>query len=101
MSKPKTMTLNRLYRIIGKLIAEGHGREPVCVNKVSFSHALESDGAVILPVEDISIKCINILDEDGGIQMNKDGTERTRMTAVLAGGDEREADMSPANDSVR
>ena len=43
-----SMTVARLHKELGKMIAAGHGRKPVAVNVRTFSHPLEDDGAVIV-----------------------------------------------------
>lgn len=49
-----TMTVSGLHKQLSELIAAGHGRKPVCINKRTFNHRMEEDGAVILPVESVS-----------------------------------------------
>lgn len=85
MNKLKTITVNRLHKMLGKVIANGHGRAPVCIDKQTFSSNLESDGCCILQVDGVEILWINLADDDGGIAMNADGTERGRTTVVLYG----------------
>jgi hypothetical protein len=79
------MTLNKLYRHLGKLIDEGCGRYQVAVHKPSFVNPCESDGVVILPVEAIECYLVPQSDDDGGTAVNRDGTERLRGTVVLGG----------------
>ena len=80
------MNVQQLHKALGALIEQGHGRKPVCVNKASFSHPLESDGAVILKVWSISEpRWINMTDDDGGTKFNKDGTESGSYTIVIEG----------------
>lgn len=81
------MTLYQLHKRLGKLLAEGHGRKPVCVAKHTFTHNCEDDGVSILPVVGLGLKFINIADDDGGTGINKDGSERMRRTVILAGSD--------------
>jgi len=84
-----TMTVSKLHKQLSELITAGHGRKPVCINKRTFNHRMEEDGAVILPVEGVSGPVfINTVDEDGGTKFNLDGTEAGRYTVVLAGGEE-------------
>ena len=84
-----TMTVSRLHKQLSELIAAGHGRKPVCINKRTFNHRMEEDGAVILPVESVSgPEFIGTTDDDGGTKFNRDGTEAGRYTVVLAGGEE-------------
>jgi hypothetical protein len=82
------ITINRLHKLLGKLIAEGHGRRPVCIDKPSFTHNLESDGCVILEVESAEIHSYRRLDDDGGTAINADGSERMLTSLVLDGGGE-------------
>lgn len=79
------MTLNQLHKKLGKLIEEGFGRLPVCVSKSTFTDNREGDGVTILPVQGAGVRRINIADDDGGTAINKDGSERTRMTVILSG----------------
>lgn len=82
------MTVSGLHKLLGDLINAGHGRKIACINKDSFRHALESDGAVILEVEAVSVRWIGNIDDDGGQKMNKNGTESGRMYAIISGGHE-------------
>lgn len=87
-----TMTVEKLHRMLGNLVARGHGRKPVCIDKSTFRHPLEADGDVILGVECVlGPKFIPLADDDGGQKFRADGTEAGRMTVVIVGaGDERE-----------
>ena len=49
--KSKTLTANQLHKMLGVFIDKGYKRTPVCINKDTFTHALESDGCVILARE--------------------------------------------------
>lgn len=81
------MNVVTLHKRLGALIAAGHGRKPVLINKTSFQHPLESDGVVILPVAKVlGPKWISNSDDDGGTKWNKDGTESGRTVIVLDGG---------------
>lgn len=84
-AKWKTMTVNQLSKLIDKLKSDGHGRRPVCIDKDSFSHNCESDGVTILEVMSVGIERIRIADGDGGSATNKDGSERSQSTCILAG----------------
>ena len=81
------MTANRLHKLLSKLIAEGHGRSKICIDKETFWHALESDGAVILDVVSVRPQWVPLTDDDGGAAYNKDGTERGSDCIVLSGSD--------------
>lgn len=88
------MTVNQLSRLLFNLVETGHGRKPVCIDKASFTDPRENDGPMILPVCEIELKFVNDADDDGGIAINKDGTERGRTTCVLGG-----SSYSPVNGS--
>jgi len=83
------MKVSTLWRRLNDLMNAGHGNKPVCINKNTFYSPLESDGAVIIGVEDVvgPIFVRNIGD-DGGPKTNADGTESGKMTVVLKGGAE-------------
>lgn len=82
-----TITVARLHRLLGEMVERGHGRKPVCIDKMSFSHPLEIDGCTILGVESVEgPRFIPNFDDDGGFKENADGTESGRMTVVLKGG---------------
>lgn len=81
----KTITVTKLYDILGKAIASGHGRKPVCVEKTTFQDNRESDGVTILDVCGAKIEAVQLADDDGGGAYNKDGSERTRTCIVLFG----------------
>ena len=82
-----SMTVQRLHRLLGQMIEDGHGRKPVFVNKASFYDNREIDGVLILPVEDIEgPKWIPMADDDGGTQCNADGSESGRRVVILQGG---------------
>ena len=86
MAKAKTMTVARLHKQLSEMVQNGQGWMKVAVNKRSFYHPLESDGAVILDVESASHEWIPLTDDDGGTAMRKDGTERGSMRLVIDGG---------------
>jgi hypothetical protein len=79
------MTLNRLHKILGRLIEQGHGRRSVAVDKQSFQDPRENDGPMMLQVCAVDVQWINDADDDGGTAINKDGTERGRTTVILGG----------------
>lgn len=83
------MTINQLHKYLGKLIDAGNGRRRVCVDKETFYHPLEADGATVLEVNEAGMSYINNLDDDGGVKINKDGTESMTLVCVLGGGYER------------
>lgn len=85
MPRRKTVTINQLYRLLGKQIDAGNGRLPVCVNKETFTDNREPDGCVILEVCGLNVERIRMCDGDGGTAVTKAGLEITRRTAVLFG----------------
>jgi hypothetical protein len=81
------MNVNQLHKALSALVAQGHGRKPVCINKNSFRHPLEEDGAVILGVKAVNGPTFIVMtDDDGGTKFNKDGTESGSYTVILDGG---------------
>lgn len=83
------MTVSRLHKQLSELIAAGHGRKPVCINKRTFKNRLEDEGVVIMPVARVSGPVfIPTSDDDGGSQLNRDGTEAGRQTVILFGDEE-------------
>ncbi len=83
------MTVSRLHKQLSELIAAGHGRKPVCINKRTFKNRLEDDGVVIMPVKSVSGPVfVPTSDDDGGTKFNQDGTEAGRQTVVLFGDEE-------------
>lgn len=81
-----TMTVAKLHKLLGEMLDAGNGRRPVCVNKASFFHPLESDGVAILDVTEAKAETITMADDDGWTATNKDGSEKTRKVFVLGGG---------------
>lgn len=80
------MTVAKLHKLLGEMVEQGQGRRPVCVNKASFYHPLESDGVAILDVTEAKADTITMADDDGWTATNADGSEKTRKVFVLAGG---------------
>ena len=80
------MQVRTLHALLGQLIEQGHANKPVCIDKLSFSHPLEEDGAVILDVRGVTgPRFIPTTDDDGGTKWNRDGSESGKMTVVLVG----------------
>ncbi len=79
------MTVKKLHRILGDMIAKGQGRRPVWVHKETFESPLEGDGAVILPAFDCIRKTVGIIDDDGDLKTRKDGQECRRSVVVMVG----------------
>lgn len=85
-------TVAGLHKQLGKLIAAGHGRKPVAINKDTFSSPMEEDGACIIGVAEVEgptfvCRC----DDDGGTYYNKDGSEAGAFTVILRGTRKAEA----------
>lgn len=80
------MTVNRLYKLLGKLIDEGHGKKPVCCDKSTFSNNCEDDGHVVLEVVGVGVFGVLQGDDDGGTKYDSKGRECRRQTCVLVGG---------------
>lgn len=86
------MTVNQLRNLLDALIANGHGRKPVCIAKHTFTDPLEADGANILPVERITgPEWIYKTDDDGDVKINKDGTEAQTRIVILRGNEAEQA----------
>lgn len=81
------MTVQRMHKLLGQLIEQGHGRKPVCINKDTFQSPLEVDGACIMEVELITGSTfVGWTDDDGGTKWNQDGSESGRWVVILQGG---------------
>jgi len=79
------MTIKKLHELLGKLIENGHARTIVCVDKSSFVHSLEGDGAVILPVDRAEINVHEMFDDDGGMAFLANGQAKERTALTLYG----------------
>lgn len=79
------MTLNKLHKILGELIALGNGRRQACIAKESFRDNRESDGCTILPICAVDTDWIPLADDDGGTAQTKAGLERGSWTVILGG----------------
>jgi len=71
MAKAKTMTVARLHKQLSEMVQNGQGWMKVAVNKRSFHHPLESDGAVILDVQSAAFTWVPLTDDDGGTAMRE------------------------------
>lgn len=80
------MTVAALHKRLGELIVAGHGRKPVVVKKQSFHHACEDDGVTMLDLYGVEDpRWVYTCDDDGGVKINKDGTEAGRRQVILYG----------------
>jgi hypothetical protein len=79
------MTVNKLYAALGKLIKGGYGRKQVCVNTSTFTHPLEEDGVLIMPVCLAELNTHEMLDDDGGLKVLANGCTAERTALVLYG----------------
>jgi cell wall assembly regulator SMI1 len=86
MVKTKPMTVANLHKQLAKMVESGQGWMKVCIDKSSFNHPLEGDGATILNVKSADHHWVPLLDDDGGSAMRKDGAEKGSMCFVLDGG---------------
>lgn len=87
------MTVNKLLKLLEAAVAAGHGRAGVCVDKPSFTHPLEGDGAVILDARYAGVESVVQMDDDGGTKTNARGCECYRTCFVLRG-----ANYEPPNE---
>lgn len=78
-------TVAQLHKELGALIAKGHGRKRVSVNKATFTHPLESDGVTHFHVHDVRLFTMNLCDDDGGTKVDSKGAECYRTDVVLSG----------------
>lgn len=78
-------TVAKLHRELAKMIEQGHGRRIVCINKRTFVHPQEHNGAVVLEVAGLGIQWTSKCDEDGGQLFRKDGSEAGLKLCVLVG----------------
>lgn len=79
------MTIKRLHKILGEMIDEGQGRLVVVVDKPTYTHPLEQDGAVLLRVHRVESQTHQNIDDDGGTKWRKNGTASTATMCVLIG----------------
>jgi len=77
------MTIIKLKNELEKLIAKGHGRKLVCVDKSKVTHPLESDGVCIIPATAAAIQTHEMQDDDGGWKVLSDGRTATRTALVI------------------
>ena len=82
----KELTVAGLHAALSMLISDGHARKPVCIDKTTFGHVLECDGAVICPIENVRMRFAPMIGDDGELALRKDGTEKGKTCVVLEGG---------------
>lgn len=85
MSNQKQITVGRLHKILEALVDKGMSRRLVCVDKTTFQHPLEEDGATILPVISVRLESHSIVDDDGFTKHRKDGSECVMTPVVIRG----------------
>ncbi len=81
----ETITVNRLHKMLGAMIEQGHGRLPVCVDKPTITHPLEGDGACIIEISGCEYQVVPQMDGDGFMQTNSRGGECYRKCVVIYG----------------
>lgn len=79
------MTVGQLKKILDVFINQGHARKEVVVAKETFSHPLEDDGALRLPIDKVSLASYGVVDADGFVKFRKNGQEYIRTSVVLYG----------------
>ena len=79
------MTVNALYRKLQKLCRDGHGRRRVSIDKSTFTHPLEADGAVVLDIESVHVRSVPQVDDDGFQRYDSRGRGVEYLTLVLSG----------------
>ena len=79
------MTIGKLHKLLSVMVENGQSRTGVIIDKTTFTHPLEEDGATLLSVNSGKIECISIIDDDGFTKTKKDGTECVKIVLVLKG----------------
>lgn len=79
------MTVRKLHKLLGEMIERGHGRRMVLVNKSTFTHNLEADGCVMLPICGAIPHAGSYMDGDGFTATRKDGRECVMRCVLLYG----------------
>ncbi len=87
------MTIYRLHQKLGELIAAGHGRKPVTIDKRTFTSPLERDGVVIMEVDSLEVCPVPQIDGDGFPKFRADGQECFRQCCILYGDDKETNDV--------
>ena len=79
------MTIGRLQKLLTVLVEKGHARKRVCVQKNTFRHALEDEGAIILDVDTAGLESFPLMGDDGGTKERADGSESCHTALVIKG----------------
>lgn len=77
------MTLNQFIKQLEKIRDEHGGRMQVCVDDDVFHKEAERLDGTIINITGATAERVLLADGDGFIEVNKDGSERTRMTLVI------------------
>jgi len=77
------VTLNQFIKQLEKIRDEHGGRMPVCVDSEVFRQEADRLDGTIINVRESTPERVLLADGDGFIEVNKDGSERTRMTLVI------------------
>lgn len=83
------MTINALHKITADLIAKGHGRRLVYVDKSRITHPLESGGVCIIPITEAALHTREMANDHGGRKVPPNSHTAIRTALVLANEPER------------
>ena len=78
------MTIRRLHKLLGTAIKKGSGNFRLCIDKATFSHPLESYGALVLDVMGFELAAVPVID-DGGMVTLADGRQKEILSLVFYG----------------
>jgi hypothetical protein len=79
----KPLTVNQLAKMLNKLVEQGKGRLHVAAVKDTLA---DGNGTFsVCEIHKAEVEQVNICDDDGFMEVNKDGSERTRQIFVLRG----------------
>ena len=79
------MTINALQKLTQKLIAQGHGRSRVSIDKATYANPLEDEGCTIMDVHSADVEAIYLSDGDGFTETDFKGREKVRLCLVMRG----------------
>ena len=79
------MTVGQLNKITKEMVKNGRSRMNVCIDKSTFSHPLEEEGAVIMDVGSADTQMFPSMDGDGFTEFRKDGSEKQKTSLVFCG----------------